>query len=102
MKLYNPDDIKANNFTVAALEAIELPSNQHISIAVGATRIGTKTFFFSTKSGREIENVEMQRSDDLCLGLVKASYSREFGLASLRCDGIYVDFLCETEDEIKA
>lgn len=91
MDLFSPE-----NFTVNQ-QVIEILQNEghNSTIAIGATRIGTESFWYSSKTGVEVD-VKVVNDGKLCLHLVNSSGDYEF--KSVSCIDPTEEFLCESTD----
>lgn len=86
MDLYSPGNNKINQQVFKLLAKSGLNS----TIAVGGSRIGTDCFWFSTKTGQEIEfNEEAAGSKSNCLQMYID------GFKAIECDSGSSRFLCE-------
>lgn len=86
MDLYSPGNIKVNEQVFKVLNK----NGYNSSIAVGGSRIGTDCFWFSTKTGQELEfNDEPVASNANCLQLDAQT------LVAIKCDSVSSRFLCE-------
>lgn len=78
MDLYNPQFDDINQLIIQSLKDLKLDA----PVAVGASRIGTKAFWYSMKTGVEVK-ADLPASDDglNCLGLTERD-----NLTAIYCD----------------
>lgn len=96
MDLYSPEDDEINQQVVELL----ITSGYESSVSIGGSRIGTKSFWYSTKTGIEIDFKfsprEFARDNiwiNYCLQLVKTSNDYQFQDSD--CFSGSNNFICE-------
>lgn len=87
MDLYSPGSNKVNDQIFKFLSKVGVNS----TVAVGGSRIGTEVFWFSTKTGKEVDfNAEPTQSNANCLQLVIKEFK------AINCDSGSSRFMCES------
>lgn len=101
MDLFSPENDDINQ------QVIQLLENEGIAagVSVGGSRIGTKCFWYSTKTGLEIDYKFRPREftrdniwNDYCLQLVKISNTYQF--QDFDCYSSSKHFVCEVESSL--
>lgn len=91
MDLLSPETPEVNQQVFALLKN----EGYNSSIAVGGSRIGAESFYYSLKTGEEID-LRVENDEGMCLQLV--INSGDYNFEGVGCEFPTDEFLCESSE----